>query len=62
MPSNILRYAGYLAEFAYDDSADAFCGRILAIRDVIDFYGRSVEELRSAFRDSVDAYVAWCEE
>ena len=62
MLSNALRYAGYVAEIAFDDSADAFHGRVVGLRDVIDFYGRTPEELRAAFRDAVDDYRAWCEE
>ena len=47
MPSNILKHGGYFAEFGYDDSADAFCGRVIGIKDVIDFYGRDVDELKA---------------
>ena len=60
--SNVLRYDGYVAEIAFDDSADAFHGRLVGLRDVMDFYGRTPEELRAAFREAVDDYRAWCEE
>jgi hypothetical protein len=60
MPANILNYNGYFAEFGYDDSADAFHGRVLGINDVVDFYGRTVDELKTEFRTSVDEYIAWC--
>jgi predicted HicB family RNase H-like nuclease len=62
MPSNVLKHQGYYAEFGYDESADAFCGRILGIRDVIDFYGRDVDELKESFRASVAEYEDWCRE
>ena len=62
MPSNILKHGDYYAEFGYDDSADAFCGRIIGINDVIDFYGQDVQELKAAFRDSVAEYEEWCRE
>jgi predicted HicB family RNase H-like nuclease len=62
MIANVLRYGGYYAEFGYDESADAFHGRVIGIGDVVDFYGRTVEELKEEFRNSVDEYVAWCRE
>jgi predicted HicB family RNase H-like nuclease len=60
MPSNIMRYKEYVAEIRYDDSADAFHGRVVGMRDVIDFYGRTPEELRTEFKATVDDYLAWC--
>ena len=62
MIANVLRYGDYYAEFGYDDSADAFHGRVIGIDDVIDFYGRTVDELKAEFRNSVEEYVAWCRE
>jgi predicted HicB family RNase H-like nuclease len=62
MPSNILKHGGYFAEFGYDDSADAFCGRVIGIKDVIDFYGRDVDALKAAFRNAVAEYEDWCRE
>jgi predicted HicB family RNase H-like nuclease len=62
MLTNMLNYQGYYAEFGYDESADAFHGRVLGLNDVIDFYGRTVDELKAEFRASIDEYVAWCRE
>ena len=62
MTSNVMRYKGYVAEIGYDDSADAFHGRVVGVRDVIDFYGRTPEELRAEFKAAVEAYLAWCAE
>ncbi len=43
--------------------AGTFFGRVSNLpRDGITFEGVSVDELRSAFRASVDDYLAWCEE
>ena len=60
MPSNLMRYKDYVAEIRYDDSADSFHGRVIGMRDVIDFYGRTPEELRTEFKKVVDDYLAWC--
>jgi predicted HicB family RNase H-like nuclease len=62
MLTNMLNYNGYFAEFGYDDSADAFHGRVIGLNDVIDFYGKTVDELKAEFRNSVDEYVDWCRE
>ncbi len=62
MLTNLLTYKDYHARIAYDPSADAFHGRVIGMRDVIDFYGRTPEELREAFKDSVEEYLEWCAE
>jgi predicted HicB family RNase H-like nuclease len=35
---------------------------VIGIQDVIDFYGRTPDELRAEFKTSVEAYLAWCTE
>jgi predicted HicB family RNase H-like nuclease len=60
--TNLLKYKDYYASIAFDPSADAFHGRVIGIRDVIDFFGRTPEELREELQRSVDEYLAWCEE
>ncbi len=62
MLSNLLKYKEYHARIEFDSSADAFHGRVLGLRDVIDFFGRTPEELRGEFKNSVEEYLAWCEE
>ncbi len=60
MLTNLLKYKGYHARIAFDPSADAFHGRVIGIRDVIDFYGRTPDELRAELSNSVEEYLAWC--
>ena len=62
MLTNLLKYKDYYASIAFDPSADAFHGRVVGIRDVIDFFGRTPEELREELQRSVDGYLTWCEE
>ena len=62
MLNDLLHYKGYHARIEYDRSADAFHGRVLGTRDVIDFYGRTPDELRAEFGNSIDEYLAWCAE
>jgi len=57
-----MEYQGYLARIEFDEEADFFHGEVINIRDVITFQGKSVNELRQAFEDSVKDYLAFCVE
>lgn len=57
-----MTYKGYTARVEYDDDDRIFHGEVIDLRDVITFEGRSVTELRKAFRDSVDDYLEFCKE
>jgi predicted HicB family RNase H-like nuclease len=46
----------------FDDEANIFHGEVINLRDVITFQGESVQEIRQAFQDSVDDYLAFCAE
>lgn len=58
----MMEYKGYLAHTEFDDKANLFHGEVINIRDVITFQGKSVDELRRAFEDSVEDYLAFCAE
>ncbi len=60
--SNIFEYKGYLGQFGYEEGDEALHGTVLNIQDVIHFQGRSIDELRQSFQDSVDDYLDWCVE
>ncbi|HEY9900577.1 MAG TPA: type II toxin-antitoxin system HicB family antitoxin [Pantanalinema sp.] len=53
-------YKGYEAVIDFDDDAGLFYGEVLNLRDVVTFQGTTVEELRQAFRESVDDYLEFC--
>jgi len=55
-------YQGYIGTVAFDEEADIFHGTVINTRDVITFQGKSVDEIRSAFKESVDEYLKFCEE
>ena len=57
-----MKYKGYEAIVFFDDEAGIFHGEVVNIRDVITFQGNSVNELRTAFRESVEDYFAFCAE
>lgn len=58
----MIDYKGYTGVFEFDDSADAFHGHVIGIRDTVTFVGASVEELKQALADSVESYLEFCEE
>jgi predicted HicB family RNase H-like nuclease len=55
-------YQGYSAKVTFDPDAEVLHGEVVGLRDVITFQATSVEGLKTAFRDSVDDYLAWCAE
>ena len=57
---NTMSRGGYEAVVEYDEEAYLFHGEVLNLRDVITFQGRSIDELKRAFADSVDDYLAFC--
>ena len=57
-----MSHDGYEAAVEYDADAQIFHGEIVNLRDVITFEGCSVEELKTAFADSIDDYIEYCRE
>src|SRR5436190_23364338 len=58
----MMKYKGYFGEVTYDDEAKIFHGEVFGLKDIITFQGKSVNELKKAFQDSINDYLAWCEE
>jgi len=58
----MMEYKEYLGKVEFDDEANIFHGEVVNIRDVITFEGQSVDELRQAFEDSIEDYLAFCAE
>lgn len=56
----MLNYKGYTGQVEFDDEAGLFHGKVLGLRDVVTFQGTSVEELKQAFKESVDDYLEFC--
>ena len=57
-----MTYKGYEGVVQFDEDAGIFHGEVINTRDVITFQGKSVDELKRAFRDSVDDYLEFCAE
>ena len=55
-----MTYKGYSARIEYSDEDECFVGRVAGIRDIITFHGESVEEIRRAFKESINFYLETC--
>lgn len=60
--SNLMEYRGYHAKIQFSEEDDVFFGRVIGINDVISFDGKSIQELKTAFREAIDDYLAICKE
>lgn len=58
----MLIYKGYIGHVEFDDEADIFHGEVINTRDVITFQGATVAQIKKAFHDSVNDYLAFCKE
>ena len=58
----MMQYKGYLSHIEFDDDTNIFHGEVINVRDVITFQGKSVDELKKAFEESVEDYLAFCSE
>ena len=59
---NMMKYKGYIARIEYDEEDRIFVGHLAGIKDIVGFHGTTVEDLESAFHESVDSYIAISEE
>jgi predicted HicB family RNase H-like nuclease len=53
-----MNHKGYTANIQYSDEDECFVGRVSGISDIIGFHGSSVEEIKQAFTEAVDFYLA----
>lgn len=59
----MLEYKGYIGHVVYDDDAEIFHGDIINMsKDGMTFQGKTVDEIKQAFKDSVDDYLQWAAE
>lgn len=59
---NTMNFQGYTARVEYDERDDIFVGRVLGLRSIISFHGKTVTELRREFASAVKDYLADCNE
>lgn len=59
---NTMTYKGYIGSVAYSEKDNVFFGKIECIKGLVNFEGESVDELKNAFHEAVDDYLAFCED
>lgn len=57
-----LKYKGYQASLDINVDDKMLHGRILGIRDIVNFEGRTVDEAQAEFEKSVEEYLNVCKE
>lgn len=57
---NTMTYKDFAARVEYSEEDGCFVGHIAGIRDIVGFHGETVAELRAAFKEAVDDYLATC--
>ena len=55
-----MKYRDFVARVEYDAEDEILTGRIVGIRDVVGFHADSVTDLKAAFHEAVDDYIATC--
>ncbi len=54
---NMMKHRGYIARIEFDEDDRIFVGRLAGIDDIVSFHGTDVDELETAFHESVDHYL-----
>ena len=57
-----MKHKGYEGIVTYDEEADILHGEVINTRDVITFQRTSLPQLKKAFKESVEDYLAFCKE
>jgi predicted HicB family RNase H-like nuclease len=55
-------YKGYTGKLELDLEENLISGMVIDIKDVIDFHGKTIEEAVNCFHESIDDYLAFCQE
>jgi predicted HicB family RNase H-like nuclease len=58
----MMTHDGYVATIDLDEEAGLFHGEVINTRDILTFQGRTIDELKAAFADTIADYIDWCRE
>lgn len=58
--NDIMKYKEYLSAVHFSSDDEVFHGRIIGINDLVTFEGKSVTELKRAFKEAVEDYLETC--
>ncbi|WP_215508923.1 hypothetical protein [Peptoniphilus sp. EMRHCC_23] len=54
---NYIRYRNFKGEYQFYEDKQEFYGIILGIEPVIDFCGKTKEELEESFKEGIETYI-----
>lgn len=57
-----MKFEDYVATIEFDPEIDMFHGSVVNLSSPVTFYGKSVEELRQEFTQSIKTYLEVCQE
>jgi predicted HicB family RNase H-like nuclease len=57
-----MTHDSYVATVELDEEAGLFHAEVINTRNVLTFQGRTLDELRAAFADTIADYGDWCRE
>ena len=60
--TNTMKYKSFHGSVEFSPADDCLHGRLLNISDSIGYEGISLKEIKAAFREAVDDYLAYCKE
>jgi predicted HicB family RNase H-like nuclease len=61
MKKELMTYKESIATIHFANEDDVFYGKIEGIPDLVSFEGRSVDELKEAFKEAVEDYLESCQ-
>jgi predicted HicB family RNase H-like nuclease len=56
----MMHYKGYFAAVEFDPDDRILHGRVAGIKDVVNFFSKTVDGIEMEFHKSVDEYLAYC--
>lgn len=60
MMNNTIQYKGYVGSVKFSDEDGIFYGKVLGIRSLISYEGKSEKDLLADFHSAVDDYLENC--
>lgn len=60
--ATLMKHGPYVAAIEFDPELDMFCGTVVNLSSPVTFYGKSTDELKHEFHESIRAYLEVCKE
>lgn len=59
--NNTIQYKGYIGSVEFSEEDELFYGKVMGIRSLISYEGKTAKELLTDFHGAVDDYLEMCE-